>query len=372
MIIDQVNVWYVAMPLIKPWITGCGIEPEIHSVIVCMRSGRNEGWAESTPFRFPCYSPEWASGVFKLVTECFVPQIIGKDITSGTHLQDLLVHFKANQFAKAVLDNAWWNLHSSQTNTPLHRLLGGSDKPIEVGADFGVADSIDELIKQIGSAVDQNFARVKLKVKRGWDIEIIKTVRKKFPDLVFHVDCNSSYTLDDLEMFKKFDNYNLAMIEQPLAYDDLTDHAKLQAKIQTPICLDESLNSMERARKAIELGSANYFNIKPGRVGGLTVAKQIHDLADKANIPCWVGGMLESACGAETCIQLATLHNFKYAADIFPSEKFYTCDMSEPPIKLIRTENNRPAVEVPAKPGNNHIPNMDRLECLAIGHIQID
>ena len=178
-------------------------------------------------------------------------------------------HFKVNQFAKALIDTAWWTLHSAITDTPLHELIGAQRDAIPVGADFGVMDSIDDLLSSIENAANENFPRVKLKFRPGWDLPMIRAVREAFPELPFHIDCNSGYRLSDLALFQELDEYNLVMFEQPLNHDDVVDHASLQAAVMTPVCLDESISSLQMAKQAIALGSCKYVNIKPGRVGGL-------------------------------------------------------------------------------------------------------
>lgn len=186
----------------------------------------------------------------------------------------------------------------------------------------------------IEGAIKSGYKRVKLKVRPGWDLNVIRAVRGAFPKLIFHVDCNSAYRLDDYKVFEAIDQFGLSMIEQPLAHDDLLDHAKLQRKIQTPICLDESLVSPEKALKAIEIGAARWFNIKPGKVGGVTRAVKIIQIAERAAIPCWIGGMLESSIGASHCLALATLSNIKYPSDLTPSRKFYEKDLAHPELQL--------------------------------------
>jgi o-succinylbenzoate synthase len=333
--IDRIELFHVAMPLIYPWKTAYGEDAAIHSVLCRMSSGSVDAWGESAPFAAPCYSPEWADGIFSLNRDWLAPNVIGKDIQSGAELQSAISLFKGNPFAKAVLDTAWWSLESKLKGVPLHRLLGATRDEVSVGADFGVMDSIDDLLQAVGPAVEAGFPRTKLKFRPGWDLPMVKAVREQHPDHTFHIDCNSGYRISDLELFQSLDEYNLAMIEQPLQHDDVIDHAKLQKHIKTPVCLDETIVNMHRTEQAIALKSCQYVNIKPGRVGGLTNALAIHDACDQAGVPCWVGGMLESATGAGICAALAMLDNFTYPADIFPSSRFYTEDLSDPPLELI-------------------------------------
>ena len=332
--IQAIEIYRVAMPLVYPFRTAFGNDETIESILVKLDGGDQVGWGEAAPWRNPAYSPEWAAGMFLLLRDIMGPLLLGEDIASGEELQGRLSGIKGNQFAKAALDTAWWDLHAKRQGVPLWKLLGGQSPTVDVGADFGIMESIDLLIATIDEAVQAGFKRVKLKYRPGWELEMIDAVRRAFPTTVFHVDCNSAYRIDDVSMLTQLDRYNLAMIEQPLANDDLIDHAKLQKMLQTPICLDESINSPDNARKAIDIGAGRWVNIKPGRVGGITNALAIHHLCAAAGIPCWVGGMLESSVGAMHCLALATLPNILYPSDIFPTSRFYHQDLGTPEMVL--------------------------------------
>lgn len=334
MIIDTIEIYHCNMPLIEPWRAAYGEDKFIENIIVCMRSGEYCGWGEGSPLRAPTYSSEWAGAVFLAVRDWLAPCLVGKDVESGKQLQGMMSWVKGNYIAKASLDLAWWDLYAKMQGQPLWKLIGGKSPEVIVGADIGILPSVDMLLSRIERAQSDGFERVKLKYRNGWDIPVLTAVREKFPHMVFHIDCNSAYTLDDTPMFRELDRFNLAMIEQPLAHDDLVDHAKLQHSITTPICLDESIVSIEKTRKAIELGSCKFVNVKLGRAGGLSNALIIHNLCMEANIPCWVGGMLESAIGQSHNIALATLPNMKYPNDIFPSSRFYVADLGVPEIRL--------------------------------------
>ena len=366
--IDRIELFHVAMPLIYPWRTAYGEDRAINSVLCRLTSGSVHAWGEAAPFAAPCYSPDFAGGIYRLNRDWLAPAVIGKKIGSGDELQAAFSMFKGNPFARAVLDTAWWNLESRLTGKPLHELLGGSRTAVPVGADFGVMDDVAELLPLVGEAVEAGFPRIKLKFRPGWDLPMLRAVRKQHPDFTFHIDCNSGYQLSDVPLFREVDELDLAMIEQPLAWDDVLDHSKLQQQIETPVCLDESIRDPRHVKQAIELGSCRIVNIKPGRVGGLTNAVKIHDLCREAGIPCWVGGMLESAVGASLCISLATLDNFTYPADIFPSSRFYTEDLSEPFIELHRSDDGTPVVHaVDVQPE----PNEQRLQQLTLEHAVI-
>lgn len=343
--IDRIELFHVAMPLISPWRTAYGEDAACHSVFCRLTSGSLWAWSESAPLAAPCYSPEWAGGVFAVARNWLAPALAGRDVPSSEDLEGRLAVYKGNPFAKALFDIAWWNLAARARGLPLHRLLGATRDRVPVGADFGVMDSLDELLQAIGEAVERRFPRIKLKFRPGWDIDMLAAVRRRFPESTFHIDCNSGYRFDDLPMFRRIDEFRLAMIEQPLSHDDLYDHARLQAAITTPICLDESVAHPRHAEQAVALKSCRYVNIKPGRVGGLTNSVRIHNLCRDAGIPCWVGGMLESATGAGVCAALAMLDNFSYPADIFPSSRFYHQDLAERPLELTSLADGTPAVE---------------------------
>ena len=328
--IDEIHIFHVAMPLKDPWITAYGADFDTHSILLKLTSGNNIAWAETCSLELPTYSSESANSVFHNISEVFSPKILGNDYESSEQLNNDLKIYKGNPFAKAGLDIGWWCLLSQTNNLPLHDLFGGKRKEVIAGADFGVEDSIDILIEKIQVAIDNNAPRVKLKVRKGWDLEVLKAVKSTFPDTLFHIDCNSGYTLEDIDFFKSIDAMGLAFIEQPLSNEDIFDHSKLAREIDTPICLDESINSVDRARQAIEIGACEYINIKPGRVGGITNSLKINEISEQAGIPVWIGGMLESALGVAICIELATLANFTYPGDLFPSSRFYANDLFEP------------------------------------------
>jgi O-succinylbenzoate synthase len=246
----------------------------------------------------------------------------------------MLSWVKGNYIAKASLDLAWWDLHARSVERPLWNLIGGQEPEIKVGADIGILPTFEALFERIEEAQADGFERIKLKYGAGWDLPMLSAVRERFSEVVFHIDCNSAYRLSDLRMLQELDCYDLEMIEQPLAHDDLVDHAILQSNIKTALCLDESIISVDKARKAIEIGACRWINIKLGRVGGLTNALAIHDLCNEASVPCWVGGMLESAIGQSHNIAMATKSNIKYPSDIFPSSRFYKEDITHSDIVL--------------------------------------
>ena len=360
--IDRIDVYYVALPLIYPWRTAYGEDPDVHSVLVRLVSGDYEGWGESTPLRAPFYSPETAMSVYYNITEFMAPLVVGREIGRAEDILDALMWFKDNPFAKAGCEIAWWSLKAQMEGRPLHELFGGKFREVEAGADFGVQDSYDMLLGKLQGAVDRGFKRIKLKARRGWDLEMLRIVRSAFPKQTFHIDCNSGYTLDDLPLFREIDKIGLAMIEQPLFHTDLLEHAELQRQIETPVCLDESVKSVKAFEWALKLKSCRVLNIKMGRVGGLSVALKLHQMAKDAGIPCWVGSMLESGIGAGILVELATLDNFTYPGDLFPSSFFYRQDLTVPELVL-----NPNCTFTPSRvPGTPYQPVLERVEKAAL------
>jgi O-succinylbenzoate synthase len=336
MLIERIDVYRVRIPLAFVWKTSYGDQLHTDTILVRMESGGVHAWGESCPPSVPDYSAEHTPATFVTVREHMAPRLVGQEIPTAEDLLARLAFLKGNQFARAALEIAWWVLEARRRGVPLHVALGGTADRVAVGADFGIQDSLDTLMAKIQGAIDAGFPRIKLKYRPGWGLDMVAAVRSTFPDFTFHVDCNACYTPADTEMFKALDRHRLAMIEQPLADDgmSLVNHAELQSKIATPICLDESALSLEHVRAAIRLGACRVVNIKMARVGGLSASRDIQALCAEHGIPCWIGGMLESAVGGAICAELATLPNFTYAGDIFPSSYFYREDLGKPEIVL--------------------------------------
>ena len=334
--IEAIDAYWVRLPLRFNFRTSYGDQEWTDSILVRMEGGGHHAWGESCPPSAPGYSAEHTLAVFHTLRAHVAPRIIGQEIETSQDLLARIALVKGNQFARAALDITWWVLDAKRRGVPLHVALGGTRDRVAVGADFGVQDSIDLLLADVQRAVDAGFPRIKLKFRPGWDVDMVAAVRSAFPRATFHVDCNAAYTLADADLFRQLDRYQLAMIEQPLVDDgmSLVNHADLQKRIETPVCLDESAQSLAHVQAAIRLGSCKVVNVKMARVGGLTASRDIQALCAEHGIPCWVGGMLESAVGGAICAELATLPNFTYAGDIFPSSYFYTDDLGKPEVVL--------------------------------------
>lgn len=358
MFIEKIELFNVCNPCKIAYKTSFGVNNAFDSVVVKMTSGDYTGWGEAASGGFPGFSSECAETAFIVAKKFLIPEILKKDIKSGQELQDLLKIYRGNQFSKAAFDMAWWNLYSQMQNKPFYKVIGGIRDEVLAGTAIGVLDCLDLLMEKIDELINSGYPRIKLKYCPGWGLKMLAAVRSHFPDIVFHIDCNAAYTLSDIDMFKKLDKYNLAMIEQPLGHDDLIDHAELQSKIATPLCLDESITSPEIARKAVKIGACKFVNIKHGRVGGITNALKINEICADANIPCWVGGMGESSLGVNVGMSLATLPNMGYPSDITPSGKFYKNDLCIP-----ISDNPRPGIFRPRQvPGIGSVPDIKVLK----------
>jgi o-succinylbenzoate synthase len=334
--IDAIDVYWVRLPLAFVWRTSHGDLDCIDTLLVRMEGEGCAAWGESCPVYLPTYSAEHTLGTFHTLRAHMAPRIIGQEIERADDVLERLAVLKGNAFARAALDIAWWVLDAKRRGVPLHVALGGVGDDVAVGADFGVQESLDALIALVQGAIDAGFPRIKLKMRPGWDLAMVDAVRSTFPDFPFHVDANGAYTLADTPLFQALDRYHLSMLEQPLVDDGLSliHHAELQRRIETPICLDESLQSPAHVRAALRLGSCRVVNVKMGRVGGLTASREIQTLCADEGVACWVGGMLESAIGGAICVELATLPNFTYPGDIFPSSYFYARDIGRPAVVL--------------------------------------
>lgn len=355
--IDEISVFHVSMPLKAPWKTSFSVETAIDTVLVRLRSGNAEGWGEAAPYAVPQFCPEWAAGAFILIRDVFGPLVAGRDIASGAELQRLLSPFKGNSFAKAAIDTAWWDLAARLDDRPLWQMIGGTSREVAVGADIPVQESTAALHEGVRAAYEDGFSRTKLKFRPDSGYEMVASVREAFPDMPLHIDCNSGFKLEDINLFRQLDTLGLVMIEQPLGWQDLIDHAKLQSELETPLCLDESLTSLETVRQAVETGATRWVNIKHGRVGGLTHAIAIQRYCVGAGVPCWVGGMLESNVGQGVSLALATLPGMAYAADIFPAGRLYPADLADPDITLSAPGT----ITAHDRPGHGFAPDPDRL-----------
>lgn len=347
MLIEEVELRIINMKLVSPFETSFGRETERKAIIVKMASEGLEGYGECVAMDGPWYSYETVETAWIILQKFMIPMILGKEISLPSELLKLLGKIRGHNMARAALEEAFWDLYAKFLGKPLSKLLGGVKDKIESGVSIGIQENVQQLLRVIDNYLSEGYKRIKLKIKPSWDIKILREVRKHYPDIPLMVDANAAYTINDTPHLKKLDDFNLLMIEQPLSYDDLVDHANLQNTLKTPICLDESIKTLSDARAAIKLGSCKIINIKVGRVGGLLNAKKIHDLCQANDIPVWCGGMLETGIGRAINVAIASLPNFKLPNDISASKRYYEEDIIEPPFEL----NEDGTINVPKGPG---------------------
>ena len=315
------------------------------------------GWGEGVAFDTPWYTEETVQTMKHMLEDFLIPMLMNKEIIHPDEVNALFTPIRRNAMAKASIEGAVWDLYAKQNNMSLSRALGGVQDKIEVGISIGLQKTTEELIAVINKFLQEGYKRIKVKIKPGHDIELIRAIRTHFPHVPLMADANSAYTLDDIETLKALDAFNLLMIEQPLGHDDIVDHAQLQKELKTPICLDESITSFEDARRAIELGSCRVINIKIGRVGGITEAKKIHDYCAVKGMPVWCGGMLEAGIGRAHNIALTSLSNFILPGDTAASNRYWEEDIITPEVTV---EDGY--ITVPTSPGIGYSVNRDMLE----------
>lgn len=326
--IKKITLYKVEIPMVTSFTTSFGTLTSKPMVIVEVKTDEGlVGFGEAAAMPHPFYKPDTTDTSLLALKDYISPLVLNKEFKEIEELMNLLKPIKGHNFAKTGLENAVWMIMSLKENKPLSKLLGGTRNKIPVGESIGIKKSVEETLKEIKLRLEQGFRRIKLKIQPGWDIEITKTVREKYPDIDLMVDANSAYTLKDIKIFKTLDKFNLTMIEQPLSDDDIVDHSVLQKAIKTAICLDESIHSAEDARRAIFIKACKIINIKPGRVGGLLESKKIHDLCKQNGIGVWGGGMLETGIGRAFNIAVASLPNYIYPADMSPVKFFYSDDL---------------------------------------------
>ena len=345
--IERIELRHIKMDLVSPFVTSMGTEYDEEHILVRVDAGGITGWGECVAEGTPFYSYETVQTAWHILNDFLIPSILGKDFNNVGEAIACYSKVRGHMMAKAGLEAALWDAFAKSENISLSEMLGGTRKRIDVGVSIGIQTSESELIHKVEGYLAEGYKRIKIKIAPGFDIRFVEALRTRFPKIVLQVDANSAYTLDHIELFKEMDRYNLILIEQPLGYEDIYDHSKLQRELKTPLCLDESIHSLDDTRAAIELGSCRIINIKPGRVGGFTESKLIHDYCASKNIPVWCGGMLESGIGRAGNIALASLHNFTLPGDISASKRYYREDIVEPEFVI----NSDGTMDVPVKPG---------------------
>jgi O-succinylbenzoate synthase len=354
--IERIDLRIVRLPMIRSFATSSSRKDYQAHIIITAYADGVVGWGESASPAGPFYCEETTETCWHILSDFLIPAVLDQEWSTIEEFTALYKRVKRNNFAKAGLEMAAWDLLAKAQGVPLHQLLGGTRSNIESGVSLGIEEDIARTFEQIDQYVGEGYRRVKLKIGPGKDVDLIRQVRERYPDLQLMADANSAYRLSDIPLLKQLDQFNLMMIEQPLAHDDIVDHAKLQAELETPICLDESIMTAEDARKALDLGSGRIINIKVSRVGGISEAIRIHDHCRARGVPVWCGGMHEFGIGRAANVALNALPGFTLPGDVSGSDKYYAEDIVDPPIRAING-----AIPVPSEPGLGWTPNEERI-----------
>jgi O-succinylbenzoate synthase len=345
--IESITLHHISMPLVLPFETSFGRETDRQCIIITLQAGGLTGYGECVASRDPGYSYETTGTAWHILKDFIAPLILGQDVKHARDFQKRVEGIRGHHLAKAGVEMALWDLLGKRDGKSLREMFGGTRDKVEVGVSIGIQESASVLVRTVGSYLGQGYARVKIKIKPGREVEETVAVRKAYPDLRLQVDANSAYTLESAQVLKAIDDLSLLLIEQPLFEDDIWDHRLLQAEFKTPICLDESVISPRHARYALEMKACKIINIKPARVGGLSQGIAIHDLCRAQNIPVWCGGMLETGIGRASNLALASLPGFALPGDISASDRYYHRDITNERFVL----NEDSTISVPNGPG---------------------
>lgn len=365
--IESITLHHIDMPLIAPFETSFGRETHRPCILVEMRADGLTGWGECVAGAGPWYAYETIGTAWHIISDFLAPMIVGQEINEPAEIVARFTPVRGHPMARAAVEAAFWDLFAQARGVSLARLIGATRDRVAVGVSVGIEPTLEAQLASIERFVAAGYARIKLKIKPGRDVAVVRAVRERWPGIALQVDANSAYTLDDAPIFREMDDMNLLLIEQPLHHDDIVDHARLQAQIRTPICLDESIHSPEHARWALDIDACRVINIKIGRVGGLTAAHQIHDLCAERGVPVWCGGMLETNVGRAVNLALAALPNFTLPGDISASARYYQRDIAAPDFVL----NDDSTITVPNAPGTGVSVLPERLREVQVREVTI-
>ena len=356
--IDRVELSLLKLPYVHFFETSLGREEEREFILIKICFDGIFGYGEVVAERDPSYSYETTSTAWHVLKDFFIPLVFKNSIFSPHDFYREAKKYRGHPMARGGLELALWDLEGKKEEKPLWKIYGGVRTEIPSGVSVGIQDSVSGLLERIHSFLQEGYQRIKIKIKPGWDILLCQDIRKKFPGIILQADANGAYSPDDKDTLKKLDEFNLLMLEQPFPPYDLWDHSRLQKEMKTPLCLDESILSVETARKAYEMGSCRIINIKVGRVGGIVEALKIHDFCQKKKLPVWCGGMMESGIGRAHNLHLATLPNFKFPNDLSASKRYYAQDLIEPPVEI----SSQGTIRVPDLPGIGVFPQENRIK----------
>jgi O-succinylbenzoate synthase len=361
--IERITLHQIKMPLVHFFETSFGRTTDRHMVLVEVSSGSISGWGEITAGENPFYNEEWTESAWLIARDYVAPRILNHKFESAADVGARTAHIRGHNMARGGVEAAIWDLEARMLGRPLYQHIGGgARREIPCGVSIGIQESVPQLLQKIETELAAGYQRIKMKISPNWDVDVVREVRRRFPNTLVMADANSAYTLADAPRLKCLDEFGLMMIEQPLAHDEIIDHAKLQAQLRTPICLDECIRSAHHAEQAVEMKAGRIINIKLGRVGGFSEAKKVHDVAQAAGVPVWCGGMLESGIGRAHNVALATLPNFVLPGDVSASKRYWKRDIIHPAVETTA----RGTIEVRDAPGFGYDLDTDFIKSITV------
>ena len=360
--VEAITIRELRMPLKHFFETSFGRIESRRVLLVTASCDGVEGWSECVAADHPFFSYEWIETAWATIRDFLAPALLGMNLTQAKDSAALMSRVRGHNMAKAALENALWDAEARQRQQPLWKLLGGTLNEIACGVSIGIQNSHEQLMEKIEAELAAGYQRIKVKVKPGWDLDVLTKIRQRWPKIMLSCDANSAYRPSDLDHLRKFDEFNLLMLEQPLWDDDIYQHAGLQRELKTSICLDESIRQVRDAEQAIELGACGIINIKVGRVGGFSEAIAVHDLCQSRGIPVWCGGMLETGIGRAHNVALSTLPNFRLPGDVSASKRYWYEDLVEPEIEV----SPRGTIAVSDSPGTGYVIKSDLIQKLTV------
>lgn len=369
MAIRLAEVLEVTLPLRQPFVTGFGTVDSRRTVLVHLQDEDGvDGWGEAPALDDPYYLPDTTSTTFVMAWEYALPLALAAATDNATDVAAAMRPIRGNTFARAGVEQAFWSLAASAKDVALRELIGGSRTRVPVGDSLGITEDLDETLAEVRLRLAEGYQRIKLKIKPGWDVEVVAAVRELIgDDVMLQVDANAAYTLNDAAHLARLDDYQLACIEQPLGWDQLIEHATLQKRLRTPVCLDESLRSFDDVNRALDIGACRNVNLKPARVGGITESRRIAELCAERGVPLWCGGMMESGIGRAGNLALCSLPAFTEPADMSPASVHFEWDLIDPTYELSADGT----IAVPEQPGLGFHVRRDRIESQTVRRVML-
>ena len=360
--IESITLREIDMQLKWPFETSFGVQHHRRTLLVETIADGVTGWGEVTTDERPFFNSETTETAWHIISDFIAPELIGQNLVHATEFPSLVARIRGHEMARAGVENAIWDIEAQQNNVPLSKLIGGTQTEIGCGVSLGIRENPQSLVKKVQEELSNGYQRIKLKIKPGKDLEYVAAVRREFPEILLSVDANSAYDLSDTSHLQKLDDFHLLMIEQPLQWDDIYAHSKLQAQLQTSICLDECIHNSRHACAAIERRACRIINIKLGRVGGFTEARRVHDPCRARSIPVWCGGMLESGIGRVHNIAMSTLPGFTLPGDVSASQRYWNEDIIDPEVQV----TSRGTIPISTTPGRGYLVKRDLIDHLTV------